>query len=81
MDDSFLEEVEGSRLKWDDLNKEIKCTLTNLLNCDGVKRDRTVRMWALASLMDTEKKLTGFRSGSRERRRDTCGAEAWWTRL
>jgi len=44
-----------------DLNNEIKCTLTNLLNCEGVKTDERYRTWVQSRLMDTEKKLLGNR--------------------
>jgi hypothetical protein len=46
------------------INKEIKSTLTNLLNCDGVKDDRRYRSWVQTRLMDIEKELLQFRRQS-----------------
>jgi hypothetical protein len=46
------------------INKEIKSTLTNLLNCDGVKDDRRYRSWVQTRLMDIEKELLEFRRQS-----------------
>ena len=44
------------------LNEQIKCILTNLLNSEGVKGDRRSRMWIQIRLMSVEKELRGSRS-------------------
>ncbi|KAG8410310.1 hypothetical protein J3459_017201 [Metarhizium acridum] len=47
-----------------DVNESIKRALTELLNCDAVRGNNSMRMWAQARLMETEKEL---RSGRRRR--------------
>lgn len=47
-----------------DINEGIKRTLTELLNCDAVRSDRSFRSWVQRRLMDAEKEL---RSGRRRR--------------
>jgi hypothetical protein len=46
------------------LNREIKCILMNLLNCNGVKTDERYRTWVQTRLMDTERKLSSHRRQS-----------------
>jgi len=40
-----------------EISQQIKTTLTELLNCDSVKRDRMFRAWVQARLMDAEHEL------------------------
>jgi hypothetical protein len=40
-----------------EINHEIKSTLTDLLNCDAVRKDAKMRMWVQARLMDAELEL------------------------
>jgi len=46
-----------------DANQDIKSTLTQLLNCDAVKMDPTMRQWVQTRLMEIEMEL------KRQRRR------------
>ena len=64
--ESSMEEImkEQDRLK--DVNQQIKLTLTELLNCDGVRGNKGYRMWIQTRLMDVEKELKHERC--RERR-------------
>lgn len=39
------------------VNQQIKTTLTELLNCEGVKEDRRYRAWVQRRLMDAEREL------------------------
>ena len=54
--------VEEQRLS--SVNESIKRALTELLNCEMVRNDQSMRMWAQARLMEAEKEL---RSGRRRR--------------
>jgi GMP synthase PP-ATPase subunit len=63
-----LGEIEEDENKLKNVNEQIKCTLTDLLNCEGVRGDGRYRMWVQTRLMDTEKQLTGSRSRTRNRR-------------
>lgn len=60
-DESTLNDTEGKETKLNDLKLQIKCALTNLLNCEGVKTDMRYRAWVQKRLMDTEKDLGDFR--------------------
>ncbi|QDS78097.1 hypothetical protein FKW77_003973 [Venturia effusa] len=40
-----------------EINQQIKSTLTELLNCDGVKHDRIFRAWVQSRLMEAEHQL------------------------
>ena len=57
-------ELEMEEAKLFDVNEGIKRALTELLNCEAVRRDRALRTWVQCRLMDTEKEL---RSGRRRR--------------
>lgn len=46
-----------------EINQQIKLTLTELLNCDGVKHDKMFRAWVQTRLMEAEHQL------KRQRRR------------
>ena len=39
------------------VNQQIKATLTDLLNCEGVKQDRQYCLWVQRKLMDAEREL------------------------
>ena len=56
-------------MKLKNVNQQIKSTLTDLLNCESVRRDQRYRMWVQTRLMDAEKELKGSRSRSCDRRR------------
>lgn len=46
------------------VNQQIKTTLTELLNCESVKRDRLYRAWVQTRLMEAERELKqGRRQG------------------
>lgn len=47
-----------------DVNESIKRALTEMLNCDIVRADSSMRMWTQTRLMEAEKEL---RSGRRRR--------------
>jgi hypothetical protein len=68
IDESILGEIEEDENKLKNVNEQIKCTLTDLLNCEGVRGDERYRMWVQTRLMDTEKQLTGSRSRTCNRR-------------
>ncbi|KAK3365489.1 hypothetical protein B0T24DRAFT_597280 [Lasiosphaeria ovina] len=59
-----LTEVAVEEAKLCDVNEGIKRTLTELLNCEAVRGDRSFRTWVQCRLMDTEREL---RSGRRRR--------------
>lgn len=63
-----LSEIEEEEQKLQQVNQQIKTTLTELLNCDSVRTDRRYRMWIQTRLMDAERELKGGRSRSRTRR-------------
>ncbi|KIW05653.1 uncharacterized protein PV09_03519 [Verruconis gallopava] len=52
-----------------EINHQIKCLLTDLLNCDSVKSDKVYRTWVQARLMDAEHEL------KRQRRRRSSAAQ------
>ncbi|KAI0017422.1 hypothetical protein F4780DRAFT_782282 [Xylariomycetidae sp. FL0641] len=64
LDESLVDEVSAGRQKLSDLNEGIKRALTEMLNCDSVRRDGAMRIWVQSRLMDTEREL---RSGRRRR--------------
>ncbi|KAL1858218.1 hypothetical protein VTK73DRAFT_7898 [Phialemonium thermophilum] len=53
--------------KLSSVNEGIKRTLTELLNCDAVRSDRSFRAWVQRRLLDAEKEL-------RSERRRRCGS-------
>jgi hypothetical protein len=69
MDESVLGEIEQDERRLKDVNQQIKSTLTELLNCESVRRDKRYRMWIQTRLMDAEKELKMGRSKSCDRRR------------
>ncbi|KND86637.1 hypothetical protein TOPH_08770 [Tolypocladium ophioglossoides CBS 100239] len=64
VDEETLHEISAEEQRLFDVNESIKRALTELLNCDAVRSDNSMRMWAQARLMETEKEL---RSGRRRR--------------
>lgn len=71
IDESILGEIEQEEGKLKDVNEQIKCTLTELLNCESVRNDKSYRMWVQTRLMNTEMELKGERTKSCERRRQS----------
>jgi len=69
IDESILGEIAEDEHKLQDVNLQIKGTLTELLNCASVRGDRRYRMWVQTRLMDAERELTRARKGSCSRRR------------
>ncbi|KAG6013419.1 hypothetical protein E4U43_007300 [Claviceps pusilla] len=64
LDEETLFEISSEEQRLSDINESIKRALTELLNCDAVRSNNTMRMWAQTRLMETEKEL---RSGRRRR--------------
>jgi hypothetical protein len=63
-DEDVMCEVEAEEQRLSSVNEGIKRALTELLNCEAVRSDRSLRMWVQCRLMETEKEL---RSGRRKR--------------
>ncbi|KAF7560631.1 hypothetical protein G7046_g3491 [Stylonectria norvegica] len=64
VDEETICEISAEEQRLFDVNESIKRALTELLNCNSVRGDRTFRMWVQTRLMETEKEL---RSGRRRR--------------
>ncbi|KAI0106586.1 hypothetical protein K449DRAFT_400877 [Hypoxylon sp. EC38] len=64
LDESLVEEIAAGEQKLFDVNEGIKRALTELLNCETVRKDQEMRTWVQTRLMDTEREL---RSGRRRR--------------
>ncbi|OAA34605.1 hypothetical protein NOR_08363 [Metarhizium rileyi] len=64
LDEDTIYAISTEEQRLFDINESIKRALTELLNCDAVRGDNSMRMWAQARLMETEKEL---RSGRRRR--------------
>ncbi|RYC80712.1 hypothetical protein BFJ63_vAg16409 [Fusarium oxysporum f. sp. narcissi] len=64
VDEETLYEVSAEEPRLFDVNESIKRVLTELLNCETIRGDNSMRMWAQRKLMETEKEL---RSGRRRR--------------
>ncbi|KAG6041466.1 hypothetical protein E4U41_004200 [Claviceps citrina] len=64
LDEETLCEISTEERRLFDVNESIKRALTELLNCDAVRSNDVMRMWAQTRLMETEKEL---RSGRRRR--------------
>jgi len=69
IDENTLGEIAEDEVKIKTVNQQIKSTLTDLLNCESVRRDQRYRMWVQERLMDAEMELKGDRSRSCEKRR------------
>ncbi len=65
-------ELEAEEAKLFDVTEGIKRALTELLNCETVRCDCSLRTWVQCRLMDTEKEL---RSGRRRRSNPDTGTE------
>lgn len=63
-DEETMEEISVEEKRLFDVDESIKRALTELLNCDSVRHDRSMRLWVQSRLMETEKEL---RSGRRRR--------------
>ncbi|ORY69056.1 uncharacterized protein BCR38DRAFT_322149, partial [Pseudomassariella vexata] len=64
LDEDIVMEMAVDEQKLCDVNEGIKRALTELLNCETVRKDRTMRTWVQSRLMDTEREL---RIGRRRR--------------
>ncbi|RKU49515.1 hypothetical protein DL546_008805 [Coniochaeta pulveracea] len=64
IDESTIAEMAADEARLSDVNEGIKRALTELLNCETVRRDSLLRTWVQRRLMDTEKEL---RTGRRRR--------------
>jgi hypothetical protein len=64
LDEDLLVEMAADKQKLCDVNEGIKRALTELLNSEGVRKDRVMRTWIQSRLMDTEREL---RTGRRKR--------------
>ncbi|KAJ6437256.1 Tyrosine-tRNA ligase [Purpureocillium lavendulum] len=64
VDEETLYEISAEEQRLFDVNESIKRALTELLNCDTVRCDKSMRMWAQARLMETEKELRSGRAMS-----------------
>ncbi|KAI2465397.1 hypothetical protein F4781DRAFT_435431 [Annulohypoxylon bovei var. microspora] len=64
LDESLIEEMAAGEQKLFDVNEGIKRALTELLNCETIRKDQEMRTWVQTRLMDTEREL---RSGRRRR--------------
>lgn len=67
-DEDTLDEILTEEQRLVAVNESIKRALTEMLNCDAVRRDMTMRMWVQTRLMETEKELRS------ERRRRSSGS-------
>jgi hypothetical protein len=63
-DEETMHEISAEESQLYDVNESIKRALTELLNCDAVRNNSSMRMWVQSRLMETEKEL---RSGRRRR--------------
>lgn len=63
-DEETLYAISAEEQRLFDVNESIKRALTEMLNCNAVRSDNSMRMWAQARLMEAEKEL---RSGRRRR--------------
>lgn len=63
-DEETMYEISTEEQRLLDVNESIKRALTELLNCDMVRNNMSMRMWAQGRLMEAEKEL---RSGRRRR--------------
>ncbi|KAF2237353.1 hypothetical protein EV356DRAFT_530080 [Viridothelium virens] len=56
-----IDDAEEEERKLDDINKQIKFTLTDLLNYDSTRNDSKFRAWVQSRLMDAEMELRRHR--------------------
>lgn len=69
-DEETMQAISAEEQRLFDVNESIKRALTEMLNCDIVRSDSSMRMWTQTRLMEAEKEL---RSG-RRRRSSPCRA-------
>jgi hypothetical protein len=60
-EDEILTSLYEEEGKLKNVNEQIKCTLTDLLNCEGVRSNVSYRMWVQDRLMKCEQELKGVR--------------------
>jgi hypothetical protein len=60
-DEETLYEISAEERRLFDVDEGIKRALTELLNCDSVRHDRSMRLWVQSRLMETEKQLRSCR--------------------
>ncbi|PKS05833.1 hypothetical protein jhhlp_007662 [Lomentospora prolificans] len=65
LDETTICEIATQEQQLLDINEGIKRALTELLNCDPVRADKSFRTWVQGRLLETEKEL-------RSRRRRRC---------
>ncbi|PHH70614.1 hypothetical protein CDD82_7016 [Ophiocordyceps australis] len=70
VDEDTLDEISSDEKRLFDVNEGIKRALTELLNSDVVRGDKSMRMWAQTRLMETERELR-----TRRRRRSPACME------
>jgi len=63
-DEETMEEISVEERRLFDVDEGIKRALTELLNCESVRSNQSMRLWVQSRLMETEKEL---RSGRRRR--------------
>ncbi|KAM3515070.1 hypothetical protein MY11210_001308 [Beauveria gryllotalpidicola] len=63
-DEETLQAISAEERRLFDVNESIKRALTEMLNCEIVRADSSIRMWTQTRLMEAEKEL---RSGRRRR--------------
>ncbi|TQV95373.1 hypothetical protein V2A60_009590 [Cordyceps javanica] len=63
-DEETMQAISAEEQRLFDVNESIKRALTEMLNCDIVRADSSMRMWTQTRLMEAEKEL---RSGRRRR--------------
>lgn len=64
VDEDTIYEISAEEQRLSDVNESIKRALTELLNCDTVRCDSSMRLWTQTRLMETEREL---RSGRRRK--------------
>ncbi|KAI7249213.1 hypothetical protein KC343_g5322 [Hortaea werneckii] len=64
--DLKLPPTTADQARFFDISADIKSTLTDLLNCETVRKDSRMRMWVQSRLMDAELEL------KRQRKRKRC---------
>lgn len=60
-DEETMDEIAVEERRLFDVDESIKRALTELLNCDSVRSDRSMRLWIQSRLMETEKELRSCR--------------------
>lgn len=63
--DLKLPQTTADEARFFDISADIKSTLTDLLNCETVRKDSSMRMWVQSRLMDAELELKRQRKRKR----------------